>query len=1027
MLYYNYHKHDHKGNIRSLDVITKLEDYCKRAIVLGHNAIFTTNHGMQGDIFEATTLAHEYNLKLIVGCECYYVDDRHEKDRSNKHIIIIALNNSGVKELNKMLSKANEDGYYYKPRIDKSLLMQLNPNNFIITTACVAGILKDENLVLELYAKFKDNFLIETQNHNEDIQRDFSKLAIRYNEKYGIKMIHGNDSHYINPEDSKYRELFLKAKGIIYENENEFILDYPDSKTIVARYKKQGILNDEQIKQTLQNTLIFDKAESITLINDDIKLPSISSNPNKELKKIISKAWKEEKKNVSIDKHEEYEEAIKYEMDIIQKTHMEDYFIIDTKIVERGQNVYGGKLTNTGRGSAPSFYNIKLLGLTNIDRLVSPCKLFPTRFMSVERILGARSLPDIDLNTADKEPFVQATKDLLGEDNCAWMIAYKPLQRASGFRLYCKAIGLNVSEYDMVAKNLDNYIGDEYWNKIIEDSKPFIGVIESISESPCSMVLYDKNVAEHIGMIKIKDKFCCLLDGYNCDKYKYLKNDYLTVTIWSIIKQVCDMVKIPIPTIKELDELLDDKTYDIYKNGLTCTINQADSDWATSLVKKYHPKSVSEVSQFVAMIRPGCASLLSDFIARQPYTTGVKALDNILEDSEHRLIYQESIMKYLIWLGISESHSYDIIKKIAKKKFKGKELEELKTELKEGWMKQVKIIEGFEATWTVVEQASKYSFNASHSLSYAYDSLYGAYLKSHFPLEYYSIVLNEYSGDSDRTTKLVKELDFFNIKIENPKFRYSKGEYTPDKNTNTIYKGVGSLKYLNESCANQLYNLRNNKYKNFIEVLRDITLNVSINSRQLSALISLDYFSEFGKSKRLLEIYDKYTNLTGRKQFKKSDLASMGLTEDIMHKYSKKVTEKIFKDVDIEGLIEELTSNIEDKDIKLKDKIDIEIEYIGYPVTTIDQKDLYYVIKIDEFKNKKSITRYLTMYNLNNGDNIRYKLSDFRLFAENPIIVGNIIKIISESKKAKKKQDNDGKWHIVEGEFNNSLDAWEVY
>lgn len=1029
MIYYNYHKHDHKGNIRSLDVVTKLEDYCIRAKELGHNAIFTTNHGMQGDIFEATTLANQYGLKLIVGCECYYVKDRHEKDRTNNHLVVIALNNNGVKQLNKMISIANEDGYYYKPRVDYELIMNLNPNDFVITSACVAGILKNKELVLDLFEKFKDNFMIETQNHNEQIQKDWNLLALKYNKEYGIKLIHGNDSHYIKPEDSKYRELFLKAKGIVYENEGQFILDYPSYDTIVERYKKQGILNDEQIESCLKNTLIFDKSEKIDLINDDIKLPSIVKNPNKELKKIVAKSWSTIKNTIPKDKIKTYEDAIKYEVDIVEKTHMEDYFIIDNKIAKLAQEKYGAKLTNTGRGSAPSFYINKLLGLTDIDRLNSPCTLFPTRFMSVERILGARSLPDIDLNTSDNSKFIQATKDLLGEKNCEWMLAWKPLQEASGFRLYCKSIDLKVNEYDEIAKDLDKYREDEKWKTIIEESKHFIGVIESVSPSPCSMLLYDKPVDEEIGLVKVKDQMCCLLDGYNCDKYKYLKNDYLQVKVWAIIKDVCDMIGIEIPTISELNNLIDDKVWDIYEKGLTCTINQADSDWATSLVKRYKPKSISECSQYVAIIRPGCASLLEDFLDRKPYTTGVKELDDILKDSEHRMIYQESIMKYLIYLGIDEPQSYDIIKKIAKKKFKEKELIELKENLEKGWIKQVGTIEGFEATWTIVQQASRYSFNASHSLSYAIDSIYGAYLKSHYPLEYYSVVLNYYSDDETRTNKLTKELKYFNIEIKNPKFRYSSEKYMPNNQTNTIYKGISSIKYCNEIMGNQLYELRDNKYNSFLDLLIDMNYKVDINLRQINILILLDYFKEFGKTKKLLDTYNLYQTLNGKKQIKKDKINELNLDINILKKYAIKESDKLFKfDEDgMNNVIEYMSNLIEDKEVSLQDKITAEVEYLGYSITKLKHKGFYYVTDIREFKNKKSITRYLTMYDLNTGEQVVYKLSDFRQFSETPIQNNQLIKIVEESKKPKKYKDNDGKWQTKEGEFNLCIESWVSY
>lgn len=1004
--YNNYHKHDHKGNVRSLDVVVKLEDYCKRAVELGHNTIFTTNHGIQGDIFEATTLAHQYNLKLIVGCECYYVNDRHQKDKSNKHLVVIALNNNAVRQLNKMLSIANTDGYYFKPRIDYELLMNLNPNDFVITTACVAGILKDEKLVLDLYNKFGDNFLLETQNHNEQIQKDWNLSALEYNKKYGIKLIHGNDSHYIKPSDAKYRELFLKAKGIIYENESEFILDYPSSDEIIERYKTQGVLNDEQIQECLNNTLIFDKAEDITIINDDIKLPSISKNPNLELKMLIAKSWENIRNTIPKDKIKEYEDAIRYEMNIVEKTHMEDYFIIDNKIAKLAQEKYGAKLTNTGRGSAPSFYINKLLGLTDIDRLNTPCKLFPTRFMSVERILGARSLPDIDLNTSDNSKFIQATKDLLGEKNCEWMLAWKPLQESSGFRLYCKAIGLGVSEYDEVAKNLDDYREDEKWKDIIEESKNFVGVIESIAPSPCSMLLYDKPVDEEIGLIKIKDQICCLLDGYNCDKYKYLKNDYLQVMVWAIIKDVCDIVGIKIPSINEMENLLDDKVWDIYEKGLTCTINQVDSDWATGLVKKYKPKSLSEMSQLVAIIRPGCASLLEDFLNRKPYTTGVKELDNILKDSEHRMIYQESIMKYLIYLGIDEPQSYDIIKKIAKKKFKEKELKELKEKLEEGWIKQVGRTEGFEETWTVVQQASKYSFNASHSLSYAWDSLYGAYLKSHYPLEYYSVVLNYYADDEDRTIKLTNELEYFGIKIIPPKFRYSTEKYTANKETNNIYKGVSSIKFLNETVGQQLYELRDNKYDSFIELLIDLE-NITINSKQLEILIKIGYFSEFGGSKTLLHIYNLYTNLYKKKQFKKEGMDENTLL--LFKKYAQKETEKMFKDVDVKSLINECINNIPNEDISIKELLTTQTEYLGY-ISYIDKSYKSDVAIISNIKINGYGTPFLTLYRICDGKSTTIKC-DKKYYNENPIGQFEIIKMNNILQKNKRKKV-DGKWII---------------
>ena len=1186
--YYNYHKHDHKGNPITLDVVVKLEDYCKRAIELGHDAIFTTNHGSQGDIFEATTLAHQYELKLIIGSEMYYVPNRKEKDRTNRHIILIALNENGIRELNEIISEANTSGFYYKPRIDDELLFSLTPENFVITTACVAGLWSDENLIIRLKEHFGFNFFLEVQNHNTKVQKEVNKKVLELSKKHNIKIMHANDSHYIFLEnDNKKqeatinktsykllpanRDTFLKAKGVFYEEEEKFILDYPTYDEIVERYKKQGVLNKNQIKEALENTLIFENVDCSNYINDEIKLPSVSENPNEDLKKILNDSWNKEKENIDKKKWPDYLKAIREEYEVIEKTNMANYFLIDYYIVKIAREKYNGVLTMSGRGSAASFYTINLLGLTNIDRLKAPITLFPTRFMSVERILGARAIPDIDLNSADSEPFIKASEDLLGKENCAWMISWKPLQEASAFRLYCKAIGMKIDEYNEVAKDLEKYKKQEEWNKIIEASKPFIGVVEGISESPCSICLGTTNLIREVGLIKTpNNKICCMLDGYNCDKYKYLKNDYLTTTVWAIIRDVCSLVNIPIPTIRELDKLLDEKTFDIYAKGLTCTINQADSDYATNLVMKYKPKTLAEMSAFVAIIRPGCASLLEDFINRKPYTTGISKLDELLEDSGHLMIYQESIMKYLIWLGVPEAGSYDIIKKIAKKKFKEPELKELKTNLLEGWKKQVGKEEGFEETWKVVEDASHYSFNCiagdtkiqrlgqkkhcfnptieemylikndkdyaiktghkdlhrkyknygygnayslfednrihknkivdiyftgiqkiyrvkarkgsyvdctmnhkfptptgekklqdlaigsevyiksisilidkiesiqylredkvydiemqnpahnfvsesglivsncSHSLSYAYDSLYGAYLKSHYPLEYYTVVLNYYNNDSERTTKLNKELSYFNISLNRPKFRYSKVDYFMDKKTNTIYKGTGSIKFLNKEASDYLYTLKDETYPTFTSLLTKIEEDKKINSRQMEILIKLQYFEEFGKNKKLLEIYSRFKKLYGRKQLTKEKLADYKLSvEDIKENFEKE-TEKQYIGINYLNILEEMEKKILDENIPLGEQVTFELEMIGYINAIYDvDKRICFVTSLN--------TKYspvVTLYSLGSGKYTTCKISKQK-FKKNPFKEGQILKCKKFEKRNKMQKTENG-WKETE-------------
>ena len=1015
MRYNNYHKHDHYGNPWISDVVVKPEDYIKRAQELGHTTVFTTNHGVTGSIFDWLTQTKDTDLKLVYGMEAYFVrsydaDEDGKRDRSNKHLIIIAMNNDGVMQLNDIMSTAHGEGFYYRARVDADRLFSLNPRDFVITSACVAGIWDDPELLLACKRHFGDNFFLELQPHNIDLQKTVNRQMLEFSRSTGIPIIHANDSHYIYPGDKNYREIYLRGHDMFYKDDNavesDMILDYPDDETILERYERQGILTRSEAELALHNTLVFDNCEKITLINDDIKLPQISKTPNEDLKKIINDRWLEERKSIPKDEWPKYLEAIREEVKVVEDTHMANYFLIDYNVAKSAQEEFGGRLTNTGRGSAPSFYITKMLGLTDIDRVDAPITLFPSRFMSVERILGSRSLPDIDLNTADRVPFIKATKKLLGEENCEWMLSWKPLQAASAFRLYCKGSGMEISKYDSVAKDLDSYRDDPKWKDIIKDSERFIGVIDSVSESPCSMLLYDKSVRKEIGLVRTsKGVLCCMLDGYNCDKYKYLKNDYLTVTIWAIIKDVCELANIPIPTIRELDNLLDDKTYKIYEDGITCTINQADSEFGTGIAMRYKPHSVSDMSAFVAILRPGCASLLQDFADRKPYTTGVPELDNLLTEGSHRMIYQELIMKYLIWLGIPETGSYDIIKKIAKKKFKEPELKELKDKLLAGWVNRVGKEEGFKETWDVVEDAARYSFNASHSLSYAYDSLYGAYLKSHYPLEYYTVALNYYSGDETRTMKLTQELSYFGIKLKPIKFRLSQAGYSLSREDNSIYKGIGSIKHMSAQAAQDLYELRDKKYNSFIELLSDIK-NCSVDSRQLKILINLNFFEEFGEPNYLLNASEIFYNFPD-KQISKERLEVFHVNDDDVRPLCLKETEKMFSQYNKIDLVTEIIKHAPYHKRTLKEDLDAQNEYLGYFTVSGEQyRGIGYVKEVDTKYSPK-----LKVYGLKRGEMFDCKI-DKKTFNKNKLNKGDLIRITGQITKPKSRLI-DGKWEPI--------------
>lgn len=1054
MIYNNYHKHTMYSSAIVPDTNIKMEEYFKRAVELGHKNYFTTEHGFAGSVFEALKLGKKYGINVLFGMEGYIVKDNKEKDRSNLHFVVIAKSNKSRRQINLLNSLAHENGYYYTARWSLEDVLKLDPSDVYITTACCAGVLKTDESIEEIFKPmaehFGQNMFLETQNHMHEIQVVHNKKVLNLAEEYGLKLIHGNDSHYVYKQQGKDRLEYLQGKGITYDDEDSFVLDYPTYDEIVERYLNQGVLTKDQIVEAINNTLEFDNCAQID-IDDSIKMP----NPYMELapkerydklESMIYDLWERERPNVDQSKIKEYEDGIRFELDIVKDTndvvHTADYFLLNSKIVKNAQEKYNGHLTTTGRGSAPSFYLNRLLGMTSIDRFALNVPIFPTRFLSTSRLLGSRKLPDIDYNVSDPEPFVKATKDELGENGCHWMIAYGTMQESEAFRNICRNDKLDFDYYNNVAKDIDAYKDIPEWKDRIERSKRQVGSIVSVSRHPCANIIMDCDIREEIGLIRSGKDLVAVITSVEADDWKYLKNDYLTVTVVKILNKVAEKIGIKLPEVNDLIKILDDKVWDIYEKGLTATLDQTSTENGKRLVMRYKPRSYEELSAWVAAIRPGFASLLEKFLTRQSHTNGVDEMDELLIESQKYLLYQESTMAFLVWLGIPEDETYTIVSNISKKKYLKpeykQELIDLKSNLKRGWIEKVGEEKGFEESWKVVEDSSAYAFNCSHSVSTAINSIYGAYQKSHYPMEYYSVVLDENENNIPMTSRLVEEMKYFNIELKPARFRYSSGDYMPNKEDNSIYKGIGSIKGINSEAGNQLYNLKDLEFDSFTDFMslikppstgmENILLSkmverdfgkININSRQLMSLIKLDFFSEFGKAKKLEYIADMYYKYHNKKTAKKADLP---FDEDMIRRHSEKETEKQFSKVDFVSIVKECEKLLEDEDYTLKEKIQFQKEYLGY-VNLTDSSLSKRIVLVNDLNTKYSPKA--NFYCLNNGKSETMKIKrkpkrrqpNITYFEDKPFKEGDIIYAKKIERKRRMKKVDDEWVYMDEWDF----------
>ena len=1039
--YVNYHKHTHYSNIITPDSAVTPSDYAKRVVELGQTVLSGLEHGYQGNYIETYELAKENGLKFLFGTEAYIVKDRtivvdDKKDATNSHIVLLAKNELGRKGINRILSQASIDGFYYKPRIDLELLFTLDKNSVWVTSACIAGLWKYddyERIFLDIYSHFGNNFFLEVQNHDIKRQAELNKRIINLSNRHGINIIAGMDSHYIYSQQAQERDDFLASRNIQYEDEVGWNMDFPSYEEAFIRFQKQGTLTDAQIKEALDNTMVFEQVEEYQsrIFNKDIKLPTLYPEKQQEEKNqifidLVNEKWQIEKENVLRTKWNKYEKEIKTEVDTVIETGMADYFLLDYEIIKKGI-ADGGHITLTSRGSAPSYYISKLLGFTTIDRISAEVKLFPERFITKERILEAGTLPDIDFNLGNPEIFAQAQKDILGNDNSYPMIAYGTARPKASWKIYARAKGIDFDMANDISKDIDRYemalkhaeteeereeidVLDYINPKFIElykESQIYNGIISDAKIAPCGYLIYDEPISEEIGLIKLKENICTVMDGSWAEKYSFLKNDLLKVSVVELIYRIYKRIGIKPHSLPELIKLCDgnNKVWEVYKNGWTMGINQLEQDATRGRVAKYAPKNISELSAFIAAIRPGFKSYYSRFESREPFEYGIKTLDELIQTEQFPysyMLYQENAMQVLAYSGIRIAETYEIIKNIAKKraekvyKYKDRFIDGMKNRLmKKESLDEIASAKVAQNTWQVIEDSAHYSFNSSHAYSVAGDSLYGAYLKSHYPLEFYETLLTicEEDGDKDRLAKAKEEAKHA-YKISFPPYRFGQDNrnIVLDKDNWAITSSLKSIKNFGKKVGEDMYDLSQLKFDSFFDLLIYAENNGILYSH-FEKLIYIQYFDNFGGNKKLYKFYKEFTEGKNR--------------------YSSKHTDKT-KEKRIVAL-KEYWDSLQDENFDLSVQLSLESDILGNIQAQYDiPKDYLYVMAVD-----LQYAPRATVYCLANGKinsiKIRKKVFDENVFYGGEVIKLNLSKrsdgrLLYFIKEPRRKYVGDGKY-----------------
>ena len=1075
----NLHRHTSYSNVCIADSAATNEQYAKRAVELGHKVISSVEHGWQGYYYQCYELAQKYNLKFVFGAEAYWVKDRQKeyeeidpstgeplknkdgtikthKDKSNCHILLLAKTEIGRRAINKILSEANETGYYFRPRVDLELLLSLPPEDVVVTTACVAYWKYEdiEDITLQLWKHFGKNFYLEIQAHDTDRQREVSRRILSLSKKYGIEMIVGLDSHYIYPEQAQEREYILEAKDVKYEDEEGWYMDYPDDEEVMRRFMKQGVFTKEQVQRAMDNTdisLTFDDyAKDNPVFSKDIKLPTLYPNlsqeeRNKKYSVLISKLFKEyaEKHHITGEEYKRYLEGIKMEVQTVKDTGMADYFLLDYEIVKKAIEK-GGVLTDSGRGSSVGYFTNTLLGFSKVDRFQSPITLYPERFISKTRILETHSLPDIDMNWGTPEIAEEAQKEILGDNHAIPMIAFGTCKKKSAFKLFARSqnmdfelantISSQIADYEEAVKNaedddkdqIDIYdFVDKKYSNYIEQSKKYWGIIMDKKKAPCAFLLYQGNIREEIGLIKCKSEstgkefLTAVVDGAIAENYKFLKNDILCVSIVLLVDKIYRRIGIPHKTVEELKDFVknDPKTWDIYKNGYTLGVNQCEQVSSAKKMMRFQAKNISELSAWIAAIRPSFKSMYSKFESRESFSYGIPAFDKLLQTEElpqSWILYQEQSMSVLSYAGFPMDECYGIIKAIAKKH--PEKVRPLKDRFIEGFKKRIVTEEGIEEiqaqemserVWQIINDSCGYGFNSAHAYCMAIDSLSCAMLKANYPYEFYEVLLQFHSdrGEKDKVGALKAEMKkAFGIQEGPYRFGEDNRKFNAIPERGIIQPSLLSIKGLSQDLANDLYELSQTKrFDNFIDLLREFDHMKSMNVAKLDTLIKIGYFSQFAPIGKLLNIVEIYNKFGTRKTLKESDVLSLPTpVQEVIAKYTVKPKTQ-YKITDNDGMLRELAELVGERPITMMMRLSWEKELLGYCASTDQsQQGSWLVLDIDTKYSPK-----LSIYAIWSGEQRIVKVSK-RDFQSNPLTKGDTIRLTIEQRPKTKLVD--GQW-----------------
>jgi len=1013
--YVVYHLHT---ELSLLDSCTNFKLYVDKAVELGQKAICFSEHGNIYNNIEKKMYCEKNNIKYIHGVEIYLTETFNEKIRDNYHTILISRNFEGVKELNRLIDiSTQEDHFYYKNRISFDEFLNIS-NNIICISACLASPinkLSENNPYYEKLLNKYDYYEIQPHINSED-QKKYNKKLYELSIKYCKPLICGTDTHALNTYKEECRSILQKSKKIEYGDEDKYDLTYKSYEELVEMFKQQNALPEHVYLEAINNTNIMSNSINEYDLDLSFKYPKLYDNEEEVLKKLINKKYKYKVSQKIIPQNNIYKNNILEEFRVFKKIGMIGFMLFMSELMTwcRDNNIPFGNCRGSVGGSTVAY----ILDIIDLDPV--KWKTVFSRFVNEDRIeIGDI---DVDFSPSQRELVYNYIIERFGIDYTSYILAIGTMAEKRTIDNIGRALNLPIP---FVAKIKEEYEKNPEETKlkypdIFYYFEGLVNTAESQSMHPAGIIASPILLTDYYGTIWKDNKRILCINMEEVHEVSLVKYDILGLKNIEIIKDTCELIGTPYPLSHEIN--WDDKN--VWDDIITSpvAIFQFEGSFAFDLLKKYIPLKINDLSLVNACLRPSGASYRDRLIAREFNKNPSILIDNLLKDNNGFLVFQEDVIAFLQQIcGLSGSEADNVRRAIGRKQ--KDRIDEALPKILEGYCgksdkpRNESELEAKEFL-DIIESASSYMFGYNHSTGYSMIGYLCGYYRYYHPLEFITAYLNNANNEDDIRdgTELAK---LKNIKISPIKFRYSKAKYFPDKETNTIYKGIGSIKFCNDNNGSKLYELRGNQYNSFYDAMKDI-LSTGINSKQLDILVKLDFFSEFAKSKKILRFIELYNIISSAKQLSKDKVTKFNINTEIITKYSRQ-TEKKFILSDNIKILEELWEEIPNKNINIKERIQTEVEYLGYPETKSNAILEEYAMVINI--NTKYKNPVITLYEINNGNTEIIKVKK-KQFDSNPFKLYDVIKTKERKRENKWKKTEDGFEMINEKE--NILSSWTI-